>query len=64
MNNVDRWNYLQLLKADLMFSMALAMIKQKCPDTTAMAGMDMNLGEWKSMMNLTSKELKQLEEMD
>ena len=51
------------LQADLMLSMALAMIKQKCPDTTALAGMDMNLGEWKSMMKLTPKELKQLEEM-
>ena len=63
MNNVDEWNYLQLLQADLMLSMALAMIKQKCPDTTALAGMDMTLGEWKSMMKLTPKELKQLEEM-
>ena len=52
------------IHTELMLSMALAMIKQKCPDTTALAGMDMNLGEWKSMMNLTPKELKQLEEMD
>ena len=44
-----------------MLSMALAMIKQKCPDTTAMAGMDMTLGEWKSMIKLTPKELKQLD---
>jgi len=58
MNNKD---FMIRLKADLMFSMALAMIKQKCPDTTAMAGMDMTLGEWKSMMKLTPKELKQLD---
>jgi len=52
------------IHTELMLSMALAMIKQKCPDTTALAGMDMTLGEWKSMMKLTPKELKQLEEMD
>ena len=52
------------LQADQMFSMAVAMIKQKCPDTTAMAGINMTLGEWKSMMKLTPKELKQLEEVD
>ena len=58
MNNKD---FMIRLKADLMFSMALAMIKQKCPDTTAMAGMDMTLGEWKAMMKLTPKELKELD---
>lgn len=52
------------IHTELMLSMALAMIKQKCPDTTAMAGMDMTLGEWKAMVKLTPKEQKQLEEMD
>ena len=52
------------IHTELMLSMALAMIKQKCPDDTVMVGMDMTLGEWKSMMKLTPKELKQLEEMD
>ena len=52
------------LQADLLFSMALAMIKQKCPDETVMVGMDMTLGEWKAMVKLTPKEQKQLEEMD
>ena len=52
------------IHTELMLSMALAMIKQKCPDTTAMAGMDMTLGEWKAMVKLTLKEQKQLEEMD
>ena len=61
---MSKQDFMINLQADLMFSMALAMIKQKCPDTTAMAGMDMTLGEWKSMMKLTPKELKQLEEMD
>ena len=61
---MSKQDFMINLQADLMLSMALAMIKQKCPDTTALAGMDMNLGEWKSMMNLTPKELKQLEEMD
>jgi len=58
---MSKQDFMIRLKADLMFSMALAMIKQKCPDTTAMAGMDMTLGEWKSMMKLTPKELKQLD---
>ena len=49
------------IHTELMLSMALAMIKQKCPDTTALAGMNMTLGEWKSMMKLTPKELKQLD---
>jgi hypothetical protein len=61
---MSKQDFMINLQADLMLSMALAMIKQKCPDTTALAGMDMNLGEWKSMMKLTPEELKQLEEMD
>ena len=61
---MSKQDFMINLQADLMLSMALAMIKQKCPDTTALAGMDMTLGEWKLMMKLTSKELKQLEEMD
>ena len=61
---MSKQDFMINLQADLMFSMALAMIKQKCPDTTALAGMDMTLGEWKAMMKLTPKELKQLEEMD
>ena len=60
---MSKQDFMINLQADLMFSMALAMIKQKCPDTTAMAGMDMTLGECKSMMKLTPQELKQLEEM-
>ena len=52
------------IHTELMLSMALAMIKQKCPDETVMVGMDMTLGEWKSMVKLTPKEQKQLEEMD
>lgn len=59
MNNED---FMVNLQADLLFSMALAMIKQKCPDTTPLLNMNMTLGEWKSMMKLTPKELKQLEE--
>ena len=51
------------IHTELMLSMALAMIKQKCPDETVMVGMDMNLGEWKAMVKLTPKEQKQLEEM-
>ena len=51
------------IHTELMLSMALAMIKQKCPDETVMVGMDMTLGEWKSMVKLTPKEQKQLEEM-
>ena len=58
---MSKQDFMINLQADLMFSMALAMIKQKCPDTTALAGMDMNLGEWKSMMKLTPEELKQLD---
>ena len=58
---MSKQDFMINLQADLMFSMALAMIKQKCPDTTAMAGMDMTLGEWKSMIKLTPKELKQLD---
>ena len=61
---MSKQDFLINLQADLMFSMAVAMIKQKCPDTTAMAGINMTLGEWKSMMKLTLKELKQLEEVD
>ena len=61
---MSKQDFMINLQADMMLSMALAMIKQKCPDTTALAGMDMNLGEWKSMMKLTPEELKQLEEMD
>ena len=61
---MSKQDFLINLQADLMFSMAVAMIKQKCPDTTAMAGINMTLGEWKSMMKLTPKELKQLEEVD
>ena len=61
---MSKQDFMINLQADLMLSMALAMIKQKCPDTTVLAGMDMTLGEWKSMMKLTPKELKQLEEMD
>ena len=61
---MSKQDFMINLQADLMLSMAVAMIKQKCPDTTALAGMDMNLGEWKSMMKLTPEELKQLEEMD
>ena len=61
---MSKQDFMINLQADLMLSMALAMIKQKCPDTTAMAGMDMTLGEWIAMMKLTPKELKQLEEMD
>jgi len=52
------------IHTELMLSMALAMIKQKCPDETVMVGMDMTLGEWKAMVKLTPKEQKQLEEMD
>jgi len=59
---MNKQDFLINLQADLMFSMAVAMIKQKCPDTTAMTGINMTLGEWKSMMKLTPKELKQLEE--
>ena len=61
---MSKQDFLINLHTDLMFSMAVAMIKQKCPDTTAMAGMDMTLGEWKAKMKLTPKELKQLEEVD
>ena len=61
---MSKQDFMINLQADLMLSMALAMIKQKCPDTTALAGMDMTLGEWKSMMKLTPKELKQLEGVD
>ena len=52
------------IQTELMLKMGLAMIKQKCPDTTAMAGMDMTLGDWKAMVKLTPKEQKQIEEMD
>ena len=52
------------IHTELMLSMELAMIKQKCPDTTPLLNMNMTLGEWKSMMKLTPKELKQLEEMN
>jgi len=58
---MSKQDFMIRLKADLMLSMALAMIKQKCPDTTALAGMDMTLGEWKAMMKLTPKELKELD---
>ena len=61
---MSKQDFMINLQADLMLSMALAMIKQKCSDTTVLAGMNMNLGEWKSMMKLTPEELNQLEEMD